>query len=309
MRVHVIRNPMKPSFVPLLGAVLALSALAALPIPVTAAPPERKVSLRDDYERGRSALHRGDLVTARGCFEKVLKAAPDFELAKVHLAQVAAAERELARVPRSLKVSRVTPSGRVRWVGVPVPDALEAARRLVEKAAGVPVALRQQLPADVLQREVVIQMSDGTIDDLLQALAWAGGFRIAHETEGLAALPAGAVAKWDAGTAERPTAEAAARKLVLQRLDMQDASVEEALAFLSLKLREGAGNGPVPTIILRADVPTAGKSVTMDLRNISLAEALRMAAMLAGDLEVRWFPWGAGLEPKPAAVATTPKAQ
>ena len=292
--------PMKPSFVPLLGTVLAL---AALSVSVMAAPPERKLSPRDEYERGRAAYHRGDLVTARGCFEKVLKAVPDFELAKVHLAQVAAAERELAKVPRSLKVSRATPSGRVRWEGVPVADALEATRRLVEKAAGVPVGLRQQLPADLLQREVVIQMSDGTIDDLLEALAWAGGFRISHETEGLAALPAGPTGKWDAGTAERPTAEAAARKLVLQRLEVQDATLEEALAFLRLKLREGAGDGPVPTIILRADVAAAGKTVTMDLRNISLAEALRMAAMLAGDLEVRWFPWGAGLEPKAATAA------
>src|SRR6185503_19670554 len=91
--------PMKTPFVMLLAALGLTGAH-----PLLAADPPRKETGEEMFERGRKALYKGDLPVARQCFEQLLKAKPEFELARIHLAQVAMAERELAKIPQSLKV-------------------------------------------------------------------------------------------------------------------------------------------------------------------------------------------------------------
>jgi tetratricopeptide (TPR) repeat protein len=256
------------------------------------------------YEKGRQALAKGDLATARQCFERLLAADPNFLLAKAQLAQVAVAEKELARIPATLKLARKTSPGGFSVEKAALDETLTLFRRKLETAGGgekvLPINLTGVLPQDVAGRAISLKAKDATFDHLLQAIGYAGGVSFSYLPNGIA-VSTGGSAEFPAGNAKEPTLRAAARKLNIGQLTMNEADVSEALAYLQLRA-EKASNGQVkPFFVIRHD-STPRRGVTLDLRNVSLEEAVR-AVCLVADCEETWFPWGAGIgnaQPKAA---------
>jgi tetratricopeptide (TPR) repeat protein len=297
---------MKPSFAVLSVALLvATSPLASFG--ETAAPTGQQL-----YEKGRAAFYRGDLPEARRCFEKLLKTKPDFELARIHLAQIAVAERELAKIPASLKLARAAVIDRIEWSERSLEEAMTAVARELERArAGAEegsVAISGHLPAAVRERTVRMSASQVSPDNVLEALGFAAAVQISYVGEGLAVRELGEVrGMWDAGDPKQPSMEAAARKIILDRLLMADASTADALEYLQRKAVDLSGGKVRPIFVIRHDsAPRDG--VSLELRNVSLYDAVR-SVCLVSDLEEKWFPWGAGIANRQAAAAVTGSAE
>ena len=259
------------------------------------------------YNKGVAALEKGDLATARQSFEQLLKAKPDFELARIQLAQVVVAERELAKIPQSLKVARKEVLPRMELSGVPLDEAAAALARALERVGGGSekwaVNLGGHLPDAVSKRIVSLSASRASVDHLLEALGYAGGVQFSYTADGLAmrestGQPRG---KYDAGDPKAPVLSAAAGKLVIERFAMEEATVAEALAYLQRKSAELSGGNLKPLFVIRHDIAPRG-GVTLDLRNISLRDAVNSVCLMA-DLEAKWFPWGAGIGSRQATAA------
>lgn len=262
------------------------------------------------FEKGRAAYYRGDLVEARRCFEQLLKTKPDFELARIHLAQVAAAEREQAKIPLSLKVAKTATIERMQWHESSVGAAVEAVAREIERAAGnsgkTSVRVASHLPDAVRDRNVSFSVSKVSPDHVLGAIGFAGGVRVSYVPEGLAVREAAVdegTEAWDAGDLKQQTMETAAKKLILERFVMQEASVVDAMDYLQRKTAELSGGRLRPLFVVRYDAVPRG-SVSLDLRNVSVYEAVR-SVCLVSDLEESWFPWGAGADNQQTATAVS----
>jgi len=274
-----------------------------------AAPSEPKLTGIQIYEKGKKALERGDLPVARKCFEQLLKAKPDFELARIQLAQVAVAEREEAKIPRSLKVAKTGLSGRIEWNGASLSDSLSAMAKQIEKAGAsekLAVNVMGHLPEAVANRTISMSISNVPIDHVLQALGYAGGVRISYIPGGLAVSQSTeSGGEWDVGDPKKSDMGAAAKKVIIDKLSMKDATVSDALDFLQRKAAEVSGGTIKPIFTIRHDfVPR--DAVTLDLRNVSVYDAMRSVCLVA-DVEERWYPWGAGIDNrKSAAGATSP---
>lgn len=263
------------------------------------------------FETGRAAWHRGDLVTARRCFEQVLRAKPDFELAKIHLAQVAAAERELAKIPKSLKLARTAVVERFAVEEATVAEAAAMLARCLERAGGGAekwtVNFENQLPVALSERLLTFSAAGVTFDQALEALGTAAGVRFSYTAGGIAAsAPAGERGVWDAGEPAQPGLDKAARGVMLHRLALADADAAEALAYLSRKAAEVSSGAVRPIFVMRHG-SRPRQTVTLDLRNVSLYDAVRSVCLVA-DLEEVWFPWGAGIGSRQASAAGGPEA-
>ncbi|MES2709615.1 MAG: hypothetical protein V4726_23660 [Verrucomicrobiota bacterium] len=259
------------------------------------------------YKTGRIAFNKGDLVTAKAAFTKLLKADPDFELGKIYMAQIRYAEAQWEARPRSVKILEKARVGTISFGGIPLSDALELVRREVEKAgtgldAGT-IELITDLPADVLARPVSLSVQNIPMQWWLDAVAYTGGVRITPTKKGLSvtAHPA----EMDSGDKEALTAALKMRQRaqdqVLPRIRMENTTLPEALRWLRQQTDQSLG----PLIVTRTGVQPA--TVTLDLRNIPVSEAIRSIAFLA-DLDVDWCSWGAGLRPKTPAPAPAPAA-
>lgn len=273
----------------------------------------------DLFQKARAAYHKGNLEEAKKGFEQLLKAKPDFELARIHLAQIAAAERELAKIPASLKVARSARIKRFTVDGETLQESLEMAAKELRRAGGGPekwnVLAEGSLPNSAAGRTIRLDASGVTVDQLLDALAYAGkvqltytgrGFTVRDNADGLSIRK-----EWDAGNPKDPDMNAAARKIIFDRFSVADASLTDVLDYLSRRAATLSGGTVKPVFAIRHDlVPRS--SVTLDLRNVSLHDAVRSVCLVA-DLEEKWFPWGAGIDNKqltvaPAAQAETPGA-
>ena len=296
---------MKTSFI-----LLALAALLPLQTPSLAG--EKSLTGLQVYEKGKAALDRGDLATARQCFEQLLKAKPDFEMAKIQLAQVVVAERELAQIPKSQKVARAEVLPRMELSEVTVEDAAATLARSLEKAAsgaaGTVNVAWGTLPDNVRGRSVSLSASGAKFDEILEALGYAAGVQFSYTPQGLAVRQeTGARAKYDAGDAKQADLSTAAAKVVLDRIVLQEADLSEALAHLERKAAELSGGRLKPIFVIRHDAAPRS-AVTLDLRNISLRDAVGAVCLMA-DREVKWFPWGAGIGNRQAAAAVTDTAE
>ena len=286
---------MKPSLL-----VLSLAVLLPLHFPSLAG--EKSLTGMQVYEKGKAALEKGDVATARQCFEQLLRAKPDFEMAKIQLAQVVVAERELAKIPGSLKVARAEVLPRLELSGVSLADAAATVARSLEKAGGGAVNVGGVLPDSARARTVSLSATQAKFDHLLEALGYAGGVQFSYTAQGLAMREeTGSRAQFDAGDAKLPDMSAAAGKLVIDRFALEDATVPEAIAYLQRKAADLSGGKVRPIFVIRHDAAPRG-GVTLDLRNISLRDAVCSVCLMA-DLEVRWFPWGAGVGSRQAAAA------
>lgn len=265
------------------------------------------------YNKGLAALEKGDVVTARQCFEQLLRAKPDFELARIQLAQVVVAERELAKIPQSLKVARREILPRMELSGTRLDEAAAAVARALERAGGGSekwsVSLAGHLPEAVSQRSVSLSASEASVDQILEALGYAGGVQFSYTSAGIAVREATGQSRggYDTGDPKAPDLSAAAKKLVLQRFAFEEASVVEALTYLQRKSVELSGGKLRPLFVIRHDIAPRG-TVTLDLRNISLHDAVNSVGLMA-DLEVKWFPWGAGIGSRQAAAAVASPAE
>ena len=265
------------------------------------------------YNKGLAALEKGDLVTARQSFEQLLKAKPDFELARIQLAQVVVAERELAKIPQSLKVARRETVPQLALSDISLEEAAAAAARALERAGGGSekwhVSVGGHLTESVSRRNVALNASGSRVDDLLEALGYAGGVQFSYTVEGLAVREAtGQVrGKFDAGDPKAPDMSAAAKKLVLDHFVLQEATLADALDFLQRKTAELSGGSLRPLFVIRHDIAPRG-GVTLDLRNVSLHDAVSAVCLMA-DLETKWFPWGAGIGSRQAAAAVANPAE
>jgi hypothetical protein len=296
---------MKTSFI-----LLAFAAL--LPLQTLSLAGEKSLTGLQVYEKGKAALDRGDLTTARQCFEQLLKAKPDFEMAKIQLAQVVVAERELAQIPKSLKVARAEVLPRLELSGVTVEEAAATVARSLEKAAGGAAGavnvMWGGLPESVRGRSVSLSASTAGFDHVLEALGYAGGVQFSYTAQGLAVRQeTGTRTKFDAGDPKQPDLSAAAAKVVLDHLELHDVELPEALAYLERKSAELSAGKILPIFVIRHDAAPRS-AVTLDLRNISLRDAVGAVCLMA-DREVKWFPWGAGIGNRQAAAAVTDTAE
>jgi hypothetical protein len=263
-----------------------------------------KEDLTQVYEAGRRAFNKGDLAKAKIAFAKVLLAKPDFDLAQIYMAQIRHAEAQWAARPRSQKIAEQAIVRTVKLEAVSLADALEVTRREMEKAGGGAIALVMDLPADALDRTISLSVENLPMRHFIDAVAFAGDVRIAWHSKGLSVTANPTFP--DKMELARATAvkamQAAAQEQVITRLSFDNISVPEALQWLQLKADRPRG----PLIVLRGPVRPA--RVTLDLRHVSLSDALRSVAIVA-DLEVSWHPWGAGLAAKsPVPVIAAPSA-
>lgn len=292
-----MKFPALPILAALAGPVLLLST------PVSASAAEQ--NLMEVYKAGRTAFNKGDLVTAKAAFTRLLKADPNFELGKIYMAQIRYAEALHEARPRALKIVEKARIGSIAFGEIPLSDALELVRREVEKAGTGPtagaIAMKTDLPAEVLERPVSLAVKDVPMQDWIDAVAYAGGVRIAITQEGLSVtVPPVPLDPNDKGAvAAMQKMRQRAQEQVLARMSMDHTTLRDALAWLQQQADKSQG----PLIVTRTGVPAT--TVTLDMRNVPLSEAIRTLAILA-DLDVEWCAWGAGLRPKnsePAAPA------
>lgn len=283
----------------------SFSLLAALagPVLLMSASPANAQAAKEDltqvYNKGRDAFNKGDLATAKIAFARLLKVDPNFELGKIYMAQIRYAEAQWEARPRSVKIVEKAKVGSLSFSNIPLSEALELVRREVEKAGTGPnaghIEMRTDLPAEVLAQPVSLSVKDVPMQWWIDAVAYAGGVRISLQKEGLSVSPGPQPVDLSdkAAVASIQKMRQRAQDQVLSRIAMDKASLPEALAWLRQQTDQSKG----PLIVTRSGVPDA--TVTMDLRNIPLSEALRTIAILT-DLDVDWSAWGAGLRPKAA---------
>ncbi len=285
----------------LLAALAGPVLLMSTPVTAQAA----KEDLMQVYNKGRDAFNKGDLATAKVAFTKLLKVDPNFELGKIYMAQIRYAEAQWEARPRSVKIVEKAKIGTIAFSNIPLSDALELVRREVEKAGTGATAghmeMRLDLPAEVLAQPVSLSVKDVPMQWWIDAVAYAGGVNISLDQKGLSVSsgpPAVDLSDKAAVTAIRKMRQRA-QEQVLARIAMDKATLPEALAWLRQQTDQSKG----PLIVTRTGVPAV--TVTMDLRNIPLSEALRTIAILT-DLDVDWNAWGAGLRPKSATPLPAP---
>ncbi len=281
----------------LLGPVIMFTHMAS--------PALAKEDLTKVYEAGRTAFNKGDLATAKVAFAKVLRAKPEFDLAKIYMAQIRHAEAQWEARPRSQKIAEQAFIKSVDLQTVPLADALEVVRREMEAAGrGTqtgPIEILTDIPAEALERPITLTVKNQPMTHFLDLIGFAGDVRIAWHSRGLSVT---------AGTASPdkspPAADAAIKAMhdaatsqVIPLIQFDNTTVDEALRWLQTKADPNQG----PLIVLRGPVPPT--KLTFTLRHSSIPDALRSIAIVA-DLQVTWHAWGAGLAPKSTlAVATT----
>src|SRR5689334_1425644 len=149
-------------------------------------------------------------------------------MAKIQLAQVVVAERELAKIPKAMKVARVEVIPRLELNEVPLEEAVTTVARMLEKSAGgasgVVNVTCGTLPGAVRGRSVSLSASQAKFDDVLEAIGYSTGVQISYTVQGLALREeTGSRVKYDAGDPKQGNLSAAAGKVVIERLALAEA--------------------------------------------------------------------------------------
>ena len=115
------------------------------------------------------------------------------------------------------------------------------------------------------------------------------------------------------GKAPRNVTEEALKKLILEKVELREASLTEALDFLRQKGTQ-LGEGKVAiNFVLKLDEQTQNAKVTIALQKVPFAEVLRYVGELAG-VQFLYEPYAIVVKPKgpaqpaPAATSETPGA-
>ncbi len=103
-----------------------------------------------------------------------------------------------------------------------------------------------------------------------------------------------------AGKAPRNVTEEALKKLILEKVELREASLTEALDFLRQKgMQIGEGKVAI-NFVLKLDEATQNAKVTIALQKVPFAEVLRYVGELAG-VQFVYEPYAIVVKPKGAA--------
>jgi len=102
------------------------------------------------------------------------------------------------------------------------------------------------------------------------------------------------------GKTTRNDTEEACRKLIMEKVDLREASLAEALDFLKQKAATVSGGKVVVNFVLQVDEPTQAKKVTLSVQRVPFSEVLRYVGDLA-DVQFKYEQYAIVVKPKGAA--------
>ena len=114
-----------------------------------------------------------------------------------------------------------------------------------------------------------------------------------------------------AGKPVRNETEEACKKLLMEKVDLREASLAEALDFLKQKAATVSGGKVVLNFVLQLDEQTQGKKVTLSMQKVPFAEVLRYVGDLA-EVQFKYEQYAivvkpkGGAQPAPAVPAEPP---
>lgn len=111
-----------------------------------------------------------------------------------------------------------------------------------------------------------------------------------------------------AGKAPKNSTQEALQKLILEKVDLREASLSEALEFLKQKGNQLGGGKVAINFVLQLDEQTQNAKVTIALQKVPFSEVLRYVGELAG-VQFVYEPYAIVVKPKggaqPAPTSTT----
>ncbi len=113
------------------------------------------------------------------------------------------------------------------------------------------------------------------------------------------------------GKPVRNEMEEACKKLVLEKLELREASLAEALDFLKQKASVLSGGKVALNFVLQLDEQTQGRKVTLSMQKVPFSEVLRYVGELA-EVQFKYEQYAivvkpkAGAQPAPAVPAEPP---
>jgi hypothetical protein len=112
----------------------------------------------------------------------------------------------------------------------------------------------------------------------------------------------------DAGKAPRNATQDALQKLIMEKVELREASLAEALEFLKQKGNTLGGGKVAINFVLQLDEPTQNAKVTIALQRVPFTEVLRYVGDLAGVVFV-YEPYAIVVKPKGGAPAPAPTTE
>jgi len=103
----------------------------------------------------------------------------------------------------------------------------------------------------------------------------------------------------NAGKAPRNSTQEALQKLIMEKVEIREASLVEALDFLKQKGNQLGGGKVAINFVLQLDEPTQNAKVTLTLVKVPYAEVLRYVGDLAG-VQFVYEPYAIVVKPKGA---------
>ena len=104
----------------------------------------------------------------------------------------------------------------------------------------------------------------------------------------------------NAGKAPRNSTQEALQKLIMEKVEIREASLVEALEFLKQKGNQLGGGKVAINFVMQLDEQTQNAKVTLALQKVPFAEVLRYAGDLAG-VQFVYEPYAIVVKPKGAA--------
>ncbi len=164
-------------------------------------------------------------------------------------------------------------------------------RELDPEGQGVNFILTRAAMETSREKKLTFQLSNVPLSDVLRYVADLAELDLRVEEQAVVLDVAQKESPEPAekqGIGARTPLQAKLESMVLPKLDLRDASLEETIGFLRVRLRElDPGKQGVNFVITSAAMEAAReKTITLQLSNVPLSEVLRHVADLAG-LQVR----------------------
>src|SRR5205823_2198277 len=102
------------------------------------------------------------------------------------------------------------------------------------------------------------------------------------------------------GKTTRNETEEACRKLIMEKVDLREASLAEALDFLKQKAATVSGGKVAVNFVLQVDEQTQAKKVTLTLQKVPFTEVLRYVGDLA-EVQFKFEQYAIVVKPKAGA--------
>jgi hypothetical protein len=103
----------------------------------------------------------------------------------------------------------------------------------------------------------------------------------------------------NAGKAPRNSTQDALQKIIMEKVDLREATLPEALEFLKQKGNQLAGGKVAINFVLQLDEPAQNAKITIALQKVPLSEVLRYVGDLAG-VQFVYEPYAIVVKPKGA---------